>query len=339
MAALGGRFGCSPTLDDQITYEDGKGDQCNWDHDLVCGHPNTPVPGLRHGDEIGVNAIGPASGGLSMSVGSVGLGSICVAFMSDGARSALPGGRSGRARSRQMGDNTVPADSSRPPKRQPASARPNPPAFSAYLPFGAGSSILSSPKQEDLKWLTMIFQNRHPIGPIVFRSTVDQGLAGLALSLRGSSSCWLFFMPSLAGRACRHPRIQARSWRQRPQHQPMRHRWRANNVTVFPNNAAGRGLTLAPAHIGHAATQPDVSDRWTPFHPVSPTNLTSRHGHTGTVARSRGWRPAPWGCGSLRSSLSSSSPASPSAAPGSILTVRSSTPISNGGAASAQEVC
>jgi len=91
-----------------------------------------------------------------------------------------------------------PAISSLGCRQKAATCRANSPVFSAYIPLCAQSGSLSSPKQEDLKWLTTIFQSRHQTGPTAFRLIAGQALEASRLSLRASLSCLLCCMRFLA---------------------------------------------------------------------------------------------------------------------------------------------
>jgi hypothetical protein len=139
------------------------------------------------------------------------------------------------------------ADSGRCKSAVSATRRPNLEAFSAYIPFYDNFAIVGSPNQEDLKWLTTISQNRHPIVRTGFPSAQAKDLAWVvwgSLS-RASSSCLLCFKLSLAALRCRLSKTQARS----------RHlllnprRCRANNAaksitlrSLFAGSPTGAGL-------------------------------------------------------------------------------------------------
>jgi hypothetical protein len=104
----------------------------------------------------------------------------------------------------------VVADSGRCKSDVSATRRPNRVAISAYIPTRAKTAILASPKQEDLKWLTTISQNRHPTVRTGFPQAKDLAWAVWGSFSWASSSCLLCFMLCSVAQRYRLSKTQAR---------------------------------------------------------------------------------------------------------------------------------
>jgi hypothetical protein len=128
------------------------------------------------------------------------------------------------------------ANSSRRETNVPATSRPKRPAISAHVPTRAKPAIVSSPKQEDLKWLTTTSRNLRRTGRTVFRTTRGRALGGWGLSLLASLSYSSCFTPSSGALLSRLNKTQAPSHQRLKQHQHLR-----NNNTHSRQIITGRG--------------------------------------------------------------------------------------------------
>lgn len=143
---------------------------------------------------------------------------------------------------------THPADSSRSKSSIPATRRPNRLAFSAYVPSREEPVMMSSPKKDDLKWLTMISQNRRPTVRTGFQQAVAQAkdLAWASWgSLSWASSCLSCSTPSLAGQVCHLSKTQVLLHQRSKRCQP-------NKRHHSPTIAVGRGAIFARLGVSAA---------------------------------------------------------------------------------------
>ncbi|AGI72109.1 hypothetical protein OA238_c20060 [Octadecabacter arcticus 238] len=148
-----------------------------------------------------------------------------------------------------------PADSGRSNPVNPATSRPNRVAIFAYIPTRAKTAILASPKQEDLKWLTTISQNRHPTVRTGFSQAKDLAWAVWGSFSWASSSCLLCFMLCSVAQRYRLSKTQA-------QHPLLsQHRCPANNApksitlrSLIADSPTGAGLlSFQRTEIKHLA--------------------------------------------------------------------------------------
>lgn len=269
----------------------------------------------------------------------------------EGAGAAGPTSEGGSGRMRSL---MVLANSSRMQPAQTATSRPKPAAISAYIPSHSQHATVSSPKQEDLKWLTMTSQSPHLTGRTASQGEAKGPARGvLDLSLWARLSCLSCFTRCLAGRVFRLTKTQASlsltrlrpSLTRRSTQHPQRSRPNKGCVpSPFTINSGGWGLTLAPPRIAVGTQKPIcVRSRRTLSIPVSPSLPTSERQSTFTVAKSQASLVAASGCGSLRHLWSWPSRAFHTAANACIQTAPSFTRTSNspyisGGYASETEV-
>ncbi len=240
---------------------------CNWYHDLICCHENnvSVYSAAFSQSAICAGAAGPISGGLLPLGGSVEAITDGAKCMSGLWKSALPGGRSGRARSRRGYVSTVPADSSRSNTGQTATSCPNAPAFSAHIPLPVQSANLSSPKQEDLKWLTTTSRNLRRTGRTAFRTTQGRARVAWGLSSSALSLCSLCYTPSSEALPYRLSKTQAQSHPLSKRHPRQRNNEHHSRLSLtgrgtIPAHRAVRSLDLPP-HIelgGHNASATEV---------------------------------------------------------------------------------
>ena len=162
--------------------------------------------------------------------------------------------------------HNVVADSGRCKSAVSATRRPNCQVISAYIPTRAKTAILASPKQEDLKWLTTISQNRHPIVRTGFPQAQAKDLAwAVWVSFSwASSSCLLCFMLCSEVPRYRLSKTQAASLPQQrlKRRLPIQHQrpCQANNDrhsrTRLTLKSGGRGATLAPRRADFSRSIP-----------------------------------------------------------------------------------
>jgi hypothetical protein len=162
--------------------------------------------------------------------------------------------------------SNVVADSGRRKSGVSATRRPNCQAISAYIPTRAKTAILASPKQEDLKWLTTISQNRYRIVRTGFPQAQAKDLAwAVWVSFSwASSSCLLCFMLCSEVPRYRLSKTQAASLPQQrlKRRLPIQHQrqCQANNDrhsrTCLTLKSGGRGGTLAPRRADFSRSIP-----------------------------------------------------------------------------------